>query len=52
MIIYGIFSAGNVNEKHLSETIFSWCWNVTPAQIILKDNDDNDAMCPTNSSSK
>ena len=42
----------SVNEKHLSGNTFSTCWNVTTAQIILKDKDDIDALCPTNSSPK
>ena len=25
------------------------CWNITAAQIMLKDKDDIDALCPTNS---
>ena len=31
---------------------FSTCWNVTAAQIILKDKDDIIALCPTYSSHK
>ena len=42
----------SVNEKHLSGNTFSTCWNVTTTQIILKDKDDIDALCPTDSSPK
>ena len=34
------------------ETFFSTCGNVTTAQIILKDNDDIDVLCSTDSSPK
>ena len=39
----------SVNKKTYLEH-FLTCWNVTAAQIILKDKDDIDALCPTNSS--
>ena len=42
----------SVNENHLSGNTFSTRWNVTTAQVILKDKDDNDALCPANSSPK
>ena len=31
---------------------FFTCWNATIAQITLKDNNNIDAMCPTDSSTK
>ena len=42
----------SVNEKHLSGNTFSTCWNVTTAQIVLKDKDDIDVLWTTNSSPK
>ena len=42
----------SVKEKHPSVNTFSKCWNVTTAQIILKDKDDSDALCPGDSSPK
>ena len=40
----------SVNEKHLSGNTFSTCWNITTKQILLKNWDGNDALCPTKSS--
>ena len=42
----------SVNEKHTPGNTFSTRQNVTTAQIILKDKDDIDALCPTDSSPK
>ena len=36
-------------KKYVPGNTFSTCWNVTTAQIILKDQDDIDALCLTNS---
>ena len=45
-ILYECFR-NSVNEKHQSVNTFSTRWNVTTAQIILKDKDDMDALYPT-----